>query len=62
MTIERNSRKIITRLEAEGWTLRNTRGSHHQYEKGALRVTVPHPKKDLPSGTARQIAKAAGWI
>jgi predicted RNA binding protein YcfA (HicA-like mRNA interferase family) len=25
-------------------------------------VIVPHPKKDLPAGTARAIARQAGWI
>lgn len=60
--IERDSRKIIQRLNREGWVLRATAGSHHQYVKGSARVTVPHPKKDLPFGTARQIARAAGWL
>jgi predicted RNA binding protein YcfA (HicA-like mRNA interferase family) len=58
-----NSRDIIARLKAEGWILVNVRGSHHNYrhpsEKG--RVTVPHPKKDLPKGTVRSIFKQAGW-
>ena len=60
--IERDSRKIIQRLNCEGWALRATAGSHHQYVNGNARVTVPHPKKDLPLGTARQIARAAGWL
>jgi predicted RNA binding protein YcfA (HicA-like mRNA interferase family) len=60
--IERDSRKIIQRLNREGWVPRATAGSHHQYVKGSARVTVPHPKKDLPLGTARQMARAAGWI
>jgi len=60
--VEQNSKKIIKRLEKDGWMLRNVSGSHHQFIKGSKRVTVPHPKKDLPTGTARQIAKAAGWI
>ena len=62
MKIERDSRKIIKRLKAEGWELRATRGSHHQFTKGPHRLTVPHPKKDLPPGLARAIAKAAGWL
>ncbi len=60
--MERDSKKIIKRLKAEGWTLKATKGSHHQFTKGNARLTVPHPKKDLPTGTARAIAKAAGWI
>lgn len=38
------------------------RGSHHKFRKGAVTIVVPHPKKDLPHGTARAIAKQAGWI
>ncbi|MFN3313729.1 MAG: type II toxin-antitoxin system HicA family toxin [Hyphomonas sp.] len=59
---ERNSRKIIQRLQKEGWTLIRTSGSHHQFSKDGLTLTVPHPKKDLPTGTARAIARAAGWL
>lgn len=56
------SAQVITLLESDGWFLVSTRGSHRQYKhpekKG--RVTVPHPKKDLPLGTLRQIYKQAG--
>jgi predicted RNA binding protein YcfA (HicA-like mRNA interferase family) len=57
----RNSRDIVRRLEAEGFELVSIRGSHHKYRKGAIIVIVPHPKKDLPLGTARSIAKQVGW-
>lgn len=30
--------------------------------KGNRTVIVPHPKRDLPNGTARNLAKMAGWI
>tara|TARA_B110000003_G_C16151801_1_gene339951 strand:- start:132 stop:314 length:183 start_codon:yes stop_codon:yes gene_type:complete len=60
--MERDSKKVIRRLKKEGWELRNTVDSHHQFTKGDKRITVPHPKKDLSSGVARQIAKVAGWI
>jgi predicted RNA binding protein YcfA (HicA-like mRNA interferase family) len=60
--MERDSRKIVRRLESEGYTLVATRGSHHKYRKGAVTIIVPHPRKDLPVGTARAIAKMAGWI
>lgn len=62
MTILTNSRDIIRRLEAEGWQLVSSRGSHHKFRKGGQTVIVPHPKKDLPTGTARNIARAAGWL
>ena len=56
------SAQVIALLESDGWFLVSTRGSHRQYKhpekKG--RVTVPHPKKNLPLGTLRQIYKQAG--
>jgi len=58
-----NSRDLTRRLEADGWVLARTKGSHRQYRhpsKPGL-VTVPHPKRDLPIGTLRSIAKQAGW-
>lgn len=60
--MERDSKKIIKRLNDEGFELISVRGSHHKFRKGATTIIVPHPKKDLPIGTARAIAKDAGWI
>jgi len=60
--METDSRKIVQRLKAEGFELVAIAGSHHKFRKGSKTVIVPHPKKDLPLGTARAIAKQAGWI
>lgn len=60
--MERNSSKIISRLKSEGFELVSVRGSHHKFRKGGKTVIVPHPKKDLPIGTARNIAREAGWL
>ncbi len=60
--MEHDSRKIIKRLKDEGFELVSVRGSHHKFRKGTLTLIVPHPKKDLPIGTARSIAKDAGWL
>lgn len=60
--MERDSRKIIQRLKDDGFELIAVSGSHHKFRKKDKTVIVPHPKKDLPSGTARSIAKQAGWI
>jgi predicted RNA binding protein YcfA (HicA-like mRNA interferase family) len=57
-----DSRLIIKRLRAEGWQPVSSRGSHHKFRKNGLVLVVPHPKKDLPLGTARSIARAAGWL
>lgn len=60
--LETNSSKIIARLEREGFELVAVRGSHHKFRKGPTALVVPHPKKDLPPGTARTIAGAAGRL
>lgn len=60
--MERDSRKIIKRLLEDGFEEVSVRGSHHKFRNGAVTLIVPHPKKDLPLGTARAIAKQAGWI
>ena len=62
MPLEHNSRAIIRRPEAEGWVTVSSRGSHHKFRKGGVTLVVPHPKKDLPIGTARNIARVAGWL
>jgi predicted RNA binding protein YcfA (HicA-like mRNA interferase family) len=61
MRMERDSKKIVRRLLEDGFELISISGSHHKFRKGAITVIVPHPKKDLPIGTARAIAKQAGW-
>lgn len=57
-----NSRDIIARLEAAGWVQVAQKGSHCQFRHPTIpgRVTVPHPKRDLPVGTLRSIEKQAG--
>jgi predicted RNA binding protein YcfA (HicA-like mRNA interferase family) len=61
MHMERDSKKIVKRLIAEGFELVSIKGSHHKFRKDGRTVIIPHPKKDLPLGTARSIAKMAGW-
>ena len=58
-----DSRAIIKRLEQEGWRCVRTKGSHRQYKHPSKpgRVTVPHPKRDIPAGTLRAIFRQAGW-
>ena len=59
--MERDSRKLVKRLLADGFVAVSSKGSHHKFRKGGLTVIVPHPKKDLPLGTARSIARMVGW-
>jgi len=53
---------IIKILEEDGWYLFNIRGSHHQFKHihKVGKITVPHPKADLPIGTVKSILKFAG--
>ena len=60
--MERDSKAVVKRLLADGFELVGSKGSHKKFRKGAVTVIVPHPKKDLPLGTARAIAKMAGWL
>ena len=56
------SRNVIRELKRDGWFEVNQGGSHKQFKhltkKG--RVTMPHPKRDIPMGTLKSIEKQAG--
>ena len=52
----------VRRLLTEDWSRKGARGSHHEFRQGAEALIVPHLKEDLPTGTARAIARAAGWL
>lgn len=62
LCMETDSKKIVKRLKADGYTLVSIKGSHHKFRKASTTIIVPHPKKDLPLGTARNISKMAGWL
>lgn len=57
-----NSKDIIIALEKDGWFQVAKKGSHTQFKHSTKkgRVTVPHPKKDLPIGTVKSIEKQSG--
>jgi predicted RNA binding protein YcfA (HicA-like mRNA interferase family) len=57
-----NSRDVIKELRKDGWYEVNQVGSHKQFRhaKKKGRVTVPHPKRDIPMGTLQSIEKQAG--
>ncbi|QQL50429.1 type II toxin-antitoxin system HicA family toxin [Mucilaginibacter ginkgonis] len=59
-----SSREIIKLLEDGGFILDQVKGSHHIYYHPVdkKRAVVPHPKKELPYGTARSILKQAGFL
>lgn len=57
-----SSREIIEMINAAGWYYIRTVGDHHHFKHPTRPgiVTVPHPKKDLPKGTLKSIARQAG--
>ncbi|MGV3579982.1 type II toxin-antitoxin system HicA family toxin [Brevundimonas sp.] len=57
-----DSRTIISKLKADGWTLVAQKGSHQQYRHPTKpgRVTLPHPRKDFPTGTLKSIEQQSG--
>jgi len=57
-----NSKDIIRALMADGWEKARQKGSHVHFKHDIRlgRVTVPHPKRDLPVGTLRSIEKPSG--
>ena len=58
-------RDVIKLLEARGWALVRTRGSHRQYRhrtEGGLVTIAGKPGSDLPPGTLKSILKQAGIV
>jgi len=55
------SSELIKLLEKNGWQLERVKVSHHQFShpEFSIVITVPHPKKDLKTGTVHQIMKDA---
>ena len=60
--METNTRKIVARLQSEGW-VKVSGGKHdkftHPARPGVL-IVVPRHREQSP-GVARSIAKSAGW-
>lgn len=57
-----DSRDVLRALKSDGWEEVAQKGSHVQFKHPSKpgRVTVPHPKRDLPVGTLKSIEKQAG--
>jgi predicted RNA binding protein YcfA (HicA-like mRNA interferase family) len=61
-SFETNTRKIIRRLKAEGWTDIGG-GEHDKFEhpeKAGVIIVPRHREQSI--GVAKKIAKAAGWV
>lgn len=62
MPVRFSSGELIKMIEKDGWVLVRVKGSHHHYKhptKSGI-VTVKHPEKDTPQGTANNILRQAG--
>jgi len=59
-----SSREVIQLLEADGWFFIKCVGDHHQYKHPIKpgKVTITHPRKDIPLGTIKNIQKQADII
>ena len=57
-----DSRKVIKILKQNGWYEVDKAGSHVQFRHPKIkgRVTVLHPKKDIPIGTLKSIERRSG--
>lgn len=57
-----SSREVIQMLKADGWYEVNCVGDHHQFKHPSKkgRVTVPHPRKDIPVKTLQSISRQSG--
>jgi predicted RNA binding protein YcfA (HicA-like mRNA interferase family) len=61
--LETNTRKIVARLEREGW-VKEAGGRHDKFTNAAkpgVLIVVPRHREQSP-GVARSIAKSAGWV
>ena len=57
-----DSRTLVKIFEKDGWYKVDQSGSHVQFRHPSKmgRVTVPHPKKDIPIGTLKNIESQSG--
>lgn len=58
-----SSREVIRLIEDDGWYQVGTVGDHHQFKHPTKKgkVTITHPKKDIPIKTLKSIFKQAGF-
>lgn len=59
-----SSREVLEILKKNGWYEVGCDGDHHQFKHPSKKgkVTITHPKKDIPSGTLKSISKQSGII
>lgn len=57
-----SSREVLKMLKADGWVEVNCVGDHHQFKHPTKpgRVTLTHPRKDIPRKTLKSISDQSG--
>ncbi len=57
-----SSREVIKALDADGWYEAGQDGSHKQFKHPTKpgKVTVSHPRKEVPTGTLKSIERQSG--
>jgi predicted RNA binding protein YcfA (HicA-like mRNA interferase family) len=58
-----DSRTIVQELKRDGWYAVSHAGSHKQFKhpRKKRRVTVPHPKRNIPLGTLALSRNSTGF-
>ncbi len=53
---------LIKELERDGWFWHSTTGSHRHFKHPTKpgKVTVSHPRKEMPTGTLKSIERQSG--
>lgn len=59
-----SSREVLEILKKDGWYEVGCDGDHHQLKHPVKKgkVTITHPRKDIPEGTLKSISKQSGII
>ena len=59
----RDTRKVVARLEREGWTGRPGKGDHVNYKKegNPNLITIDMGQKEIPKRIYEDIKEKAGW-
>lgn len=61
MSMPLTAKEAIRRLRREGWREVRQVGSHKQFIKDGVRLTVPDHPGDLKPGVEKDIRRKAGW-
>lgn len=59
----RDTRKVMARLQREGWVARKGKGDHVNFFKSTIAqlITIDTGKKEVDKNIYRKIKRIAGW-